>query len=47
MSRDKLGAMILELEGSDLVGRRVELDAVAHVHGGHQRTLAAHNLIND
>jgi len=47
MSRDKLWTMILEFKGSDLVGRRVELDAVAHVYGGHQRTLATDNLIKD
>ncbi len=39
--------MIFKLEGSDLICRRVELDAIAHIDGGHQRTFAANHLIND
>jgi hypothetical protein len=44
MSRDELGAMVLEFGGPDLVGRRVEANAVPDVDFRHQGAFAAHNL---
>lgn len=44
MSGDQLRAVVLELRGPDLVSRRIEPDAVLHVHLGHQGAFATNHL---